>query len=94
MSAINNETETFTETWLKEPLPCEHSMHETEKDVHDGDAEYIVTCICPECGDDDVLLLCEKFILGFVLVPGSYVYCASCDADINCLDTYVDIRRL
>lgn len=68
---INTELDIFAEAKIDEPMPCEHSQHDsnTYPGHHGGNAEwYVIYDVCSECGDNplkgQMRAYCDKWVSG------------------------------
>lgn len=68
---MSTEVEDLTEleSMFEEELPCDTEGHDTDKEVHDdGPGVWYITDRCPQCGDTETMLRCDK--LGTLILAG------------------------
>lgn len=60
---INTDLELLFIQDLNEEQECEHSRHHQDSPHwHEGKGEWYVDFYCSECGDNGILLFCDKWI--------------------------------
>lgn len=67
-------------TWLDLAPQCEHPCHADDSPSHEGDAAWVVHDTCPDCGDKQADLRCDKWKRRLV-EDGGFITCVCGRAD-------------
>lgn len=60
--------------WMDLAPQCEHYGHNVDSPYHEGDAAWVVHDTCPDCGDTQSDLRCDKWKRRLIEL-GGLIYC-------------------
>lgn len=79
---------------IDKPIPCAHSAHTTDIKAHTGNAVWMISLLCPRCGDNCRYPACNKFVSLGLLGRLNIICTKECGESSPFVSWLVDLKKL